>query len=459
MKKIYYLIFPAAAFLLAFLARSLYHYSGFYSPPDVPASQPDSVQVLSEPLGESLVSVESLTPTILVDTSHANRFDEEELSVLFGRIAAAGGRVVYHGFDDDLRQQLRSTGTFVVIANDGDFDANDMLAIDEFVRKGGRLLLIGEPTRLDNVNDINALAGQYGIIYQEDYIYNLVENDHSYLNVILRDFAASDLTAGLDEIVFQGAQSLRVAEGALVMGDENTYSSLREQPGDVTAVALTTNGQVLALPDLTFLTGPYNTFADNDLFIKNIVSFLLGAERSFELLDFPYFFSETADLIYSDTDLLDSGFEDSVRLRQALADIGVQSLLTSALGPDQPLIYIGLYDDITTAAFNALQADGVGIGASDITLEGVGDFSRFDSALIHLHRTDGGLYQLYILADSQDSLANGMAVLLDGRLAECLLSSTTALCRSSMGATPPVTPTPFDDFFFDEVTPTPTASG
>jgi len=458
MKKIYYLIFPAAALLLVFLARSLYYYSGFYSPPDVPTSQPERVQALSEPLGEPLASVEGLTPTILVDTSHANRFDEEELSVLFGRIAAAGGRVVYHGFDDDLRQQLRSTGTFIVIANDGDFDASDMLAIDEFVRKGGRLLLIGEPTRLDDVNDLNSLAGQYGIIYQEDYIYNLVENDGSYLNVILRDFAASDLTAGLDEIVFQGAHSLRVAEGALVMGDENTYSSLREQPGDVTAVALTTNGQVLALPDLTFLTGPYNTFADNDLFIDNIVRFLLGAERSFDLLDFPYFFSSaSADLVYNDTDLLDATFEDSVRLRQALTDIGVQSLLTSAIDPGRPLIYVSLYDDKATAAFSALKAGGITTGTSDLTIEDIGDFSRPDSALFYLHRTDDGVYQLYILADSQESIADGITILLEGRLSECLLSPTTALCRSAMLATP--TPTPFDDFFPDEVTPTPTASG
>ena len=113
-------------------------------------------------------------------------------------------------------------------------DVNGVLAfetLEEFLRKGGRLLIIGEPLRLYSVNGINSLAGAFGIIYQDDYIYNLVENDGSYLNVIFDEFEENTLTKNLDRIVFQGAHSLRVGEGALIMGDENTFSSLREKPG------------------------------------------------------------------------------------------------------------------------------------------------------------------------------------------------------------------------------------
>lgn len=447
MRRRSYLIVALIALVLGFLGRALFYYQGVYSGPEVPTSEADRFEVLSEPLSTPL-PVEAVVTTILVDNAHRNNFDEQELAILFGRIAAAGGRVEVLRSGANLQKRLRSAGAFLVVANQRGFGADQVRAVEEFVRKGGRLLFVGDPTRLDDVNSINSLAGRFGITYQDDYLYNLVDNDGNYLNVILRDFESSDITRGVDKIVFQTAHSLRVREGAIVMGDENTFSSLRERPGDVTAVALTTDDRVLALPDLTSLTGPFNTFGDNDRFIDNVVRFLLTSERTFDLLDFPFFFSTPTDVVYTDTRLLDATFEDATALRETLRGIGAETALQSELDDERALIFLGLYDDVDDEVLALLEADGITItdeplapeGEDDssvesrgrsqgqITLEGVGSLERGGTTLFHLHRAEDGPYQLYLLATDEIILSDGLALLLEDKLTECMVTPVTALC-------------------------------
>jgi hypothetical protein len=453
-KRTLYILIPILAFVLVFLGRSLYYYSGFYTSPQVAHSQITPVEKLSEPLSSPLPPPHVEVGTILIDDSHGNEFEDEELTVLFGRITAAGGLVEYFKFGDDLREALRDAGAFVVIANTSKYGAEEILALEEFVRKGGRLLVISDPLRLYSVNGINSLAGEFGIVYQDDYIYNLVENDGSYLNVIFDEFEENALTENLNRIVFQGANSLRVGEGALIMGDENTFSSLREKPGDVTAVALTSGGRVLALPDMTFLTGPYNTFADNDVFIDNIVHFLLSSKRTFTLLDFPSYFTQSVDIVYTDTDLLERTLDEALDLRDALADIGSVASLSDEFNDNRPLVYLGLYDDIDVEVQSILKKSGItfnggGIFFSEVTLKDIGTFDIKDTALFHLYQDRSGTYQLYILSDTSSRLKGAIMMLLEEGPDECLVTTNTALCEPEIPATDTPTPKPTSTSWFD----------
>jgi len=446
-KRILYILIPILAFAVIFLGRSLYYYSGFYTSPQVTNIQVIPVEKLSEPLNSPLPPQQVRVGTILIDDAHGNGFSDEELTVLFGRITAAGGLVERYKFGDDLREALRNAGAFVVIANSTRYGADDILALEEFVRKGGRLLFIGDPLRVYDVNGMNSLAGVFGIIYQDDYVYNLVENDGSYLNVIFNNFEDNALTKNLDRIVFQGANSLRVGEGALIMGDENTFSSLREKPGDVTVAALTTDGRVLALPDMTFLTGPYNTFADNDVFIDNIVQFLVSSERTFTLLDFPSYFAQSVDIVYTDDDLLERTLDEALGLRDALADIGSVASLSSEFSEERPLVYLGLYNDVDVEVQSILKKSGItfdGGNASftEVTLEDIGSFDLKDTALFHLYQDREGAYQLYILSDTSSRLKGAITMLLDKGLDECLVTDNTAFCEPEIPATDTPTPEP-----------------
>lgn len=467
-----YFIIPLAAFALAFLGRTLYFYRGIYSPPRVPASEVEKVEVLSEPQ-QAVPVVADGNSVVLIDNSHLNKFSDEEMTTLFGRITAAGGRieVILPLHDAELEQRLRGAVAFVVFANQEFYELDELIILENFVRNGGRLLIVGEPTRITFVNAINTIAGHFGIIFQDDYIYNLVENDGNYLNVILRDFADNPITEGVEQIVVRSAHSIRTSGGGLVFGDANTYSSLRETPGDVTVAALTTDGNVLALPDLTFLTGPYNTFADNDLFIDNVVGFLLGGERQFELLDFPHFFKDSVELVFPDSAFLQDSFESTADLRRALEIAGVEPHQDDNLLPGETAIVVSSFDNLDQSLRDILISEGLRVNTVGnlVSLRDVGELNRTNSVILHLRIDEDGNHQLFILADSNEALDRGLSLLLEGGLEDCMLRPETAFCGASTLATPTPTaiptrtpfpsPTPFVTVTPGPASPTPEATG
>ena len=469
----YYYLIPIIVFVLAFFGRGLLYFRGVYNAPDVPTSQAESVAERSQPQQVAPI-VGDGNQVVLIDFSHLNKFSDEEMTTLFGRITAAGGRVelILPFQDEDLEFRLRSASAFVVLANQATYRLDELIILEKFVRDGGRLLIVGDPTRITFVNAINSIAGHFGIIYEDDYIYNLVENDGNYLNVILRDFADHPITEGVNEIVVRAAHSIRAAEGGLVFGDENTYSSLRETPGDVTAVVITTDGNVLALPDLTFLTGPYNTFSDNDRFIDNIVAFLLNGERQYNLLDFPYFYEGTVELVFPDSQFLSESFAVLADLRSALADIGLEAHQEDNLLPGEQALIVAQYSELDSSLRDMLAAAGVNVNSvgDNINLRDIGELNRSDSVLFQLIKLENGQYQLFILADDAEALERGTTILLEGNLEECMLRPGTAFCSPDSLATPTPTPTPTRTPFATESpsdipsetpepSPTPTPSG
>ena len=450
--RVYWMI-PLGVFLLGFVGRTLFYYHGVYLPPNVPTDEVERVEVNVQPPQDSSIAAASFSGTVVVDTAHINNFRPAELTLLFGKITAAGGQAQYHR-SGPLGEALRGARAYVVISPVSAFDAEDVTAVESFVRDGGRLVIIGDPTRLSDTFSLNSLAGRFGVVYQDDYIYNLVDNDGSYLNVYLRNFEDSPLSAGVNEIVVRAAHSLRASEGIVVSGDENTFSSLRETAGGVAAIAVTSGGNVLALPDLTFLTPPYNTFSDNDRFIDNVVAFLLSGDPTFELLDFPQVFGNAAKVVVLDSELLSEAFEDISALRQMLEASGVETSLDDSLFEDEPSIILGTYDSLDGRTQNLLLEDGIRLLSfrDVVVIPDAGELSRSGTVLVHLHRAENGAYELVILGDGVESLRDGLRIILEGRLEECLLHPNTALCVPQILATP--TPTPrFSD------TPTPTVGG
>lgn len=436
-KRLLWMI-PLGLFLLGFLGRSLFFYRGVYIAPHVPTDAVEPVVIVPQALEQSVTEPGSMTGLVVFDDAHINNYSQDEMSVVYGRITAAGGQVKLFGGHEPLATTLRGAKAFVVAINVLAFDNEDALAVEAFVRNGGRLLLIGDPTRVVEANTLNSIAGRFGVLYQGDYIYNIVENDGNYLNVYLRDFEENPLSEGIGEVVVRGAGSLRASGDALASGDANTFSSLREVPGDVVAMALTNDGNVLALTDFTFLTAPYNTFGDNDRFIDNVVAFLLGGDRDYQLLDFPYVFEGDVDLVYTDTSLLQQTFEENGKLRQLLADAGLGSQLSDSLSSGSPAVVVGTYSTASSAVTRALAGDGIDFDGG-VNISGVGDFSTSGTTLFHLHHDRSGQYQLFIMADNAKALSEGLQILFDGKLDACSLTDQTALCVP--GNLPTATPT------------------
>jgi hypothetical protein len=248
------------------------------------------------------------------------------------------------------------------------------------------------------------------------------------------------------------------------LGDETTFSSVSEGGRAMAAAALTTDGQVLAFGDLTFFTEPYNTVENNGTLINNIADFLTDGQREYELADFPYFFNPNVDMVFDNSLVFNSQFEDSVKLKEALEQIDRKVTFKDEIGQENDVIFVGRFDEtevvedyLTEAKIAILDpVDAVeeeeteteesqdsrlalisdeAPGPEDrfidgrIRVEGIGDLERGGSTLFSLQQ-EGGRNVMIILSDNLDTNADAFQLLLDNELPACVVDANLAVCQT-----------------------------
>ena len=352
------------------LLRVIYYYRGLYVPQTVP--MPDHVKAVEEvPTAAHAffqeTDVATAKGTVVIDHAHGNTVQELELNVLLSRLAARGVDTVHLNEGDSLVETLRDAIAFVVIAPHTDFGPQEIEVVADFIRQGGRLLLVADPGRyawkieydeygwmyevpVSDVTAVNSLGARFGLTFADDYVYNTARNAGNYQYVILNDLEESPLTAGLEEVIFYSAHSIPAGDQALITGDENTTSSLSEQSGDLALMSLGGQGHVLAVADLTFMTEPYNSTADNNRLIANIADFLVGGQRTYELADFPLFFGDDIKVVPMWNTEKPIAFKAEMLDRLALLKSAVEktgrTLHWQPAVTDMDAIYVGLYGNV-----------------------------------------------------------------------------------------------------------------
>ena len=237
------------------------------------------------------------------------------------------------------------------------------------------------------------------------------------------------------------------------------------------AAVLTTDDQVLALGDLTFLTEPYSAAESNGVLINNIANFLTTNERSYELKDFPYFFGENIDVVFDNTLVFNSQFEDTVKLKELLEDTDKNVSFTNQIGDENDVIYVGRFDEVegvqdfldaAKISFVTLQPETGDEEASEavesdtdatdteqngaaeeedtdkdqdfvegrIKIEGIGDLERGGSTLFYLHQTEDNRNMLFVLSDNSDTNADAYDLLADQSFTDCLVNPMIAVCQT-----------------------------
>lgn len=265
-------------------AQTLFFYRGIYSAPPMNVYDVGDIQV-SLHLPAEFIDVHGTgTGTVLIDSSHDNSFRPAELNLLAYRIISRGYSIEYSEGNASMEERLADASSYVVISPATAFSSEEVEQIKNFVDDGGRLMLIDDPTRPVQGSEcpygsgptaedkMNTLSTEFGIVYRDDYLYNLKDNDGNFRYIYLTDFENNSITKKLNKIVFYTACSISPPEKGMIFTDENTYSSAREVPGRYSPVVLT-DSNVLAIGDLTFLTEPYNVL-DNNQLISNIADFL-----------------------------------------------------------------------------------------------------------------------------------------------------------------------------------------
>jgi hypothetical protein len=210
---------------------------------------------------------------------------------------------------DALRATLADASALVVISPFFLYSDNEVQVVARFLADGGRLLIISDPDiEGDAARDTNSLAARFDIIFNEDYLYDTVDNDENFTHFFQGGFF--DQAAGLEgsRIAFYGGRSIDGAVTPQVRSASTTLSSLRTGQTDFTTAALgglTANnsvGRVLALSDFDALTDPYVARHDNRRLLDFVAGFLAGGVRNQTIADFPAFLGKEVALIVDSSD-------------------------------------------------------------------------------------------------------------------------------------------------------------
>ena len=422
-----FLLLPLSAGVVLLVSYLFYYdglnFTGSYDPPA-------AVDVSLDDLILPTLTVKSFTGTpeqrdglLVVDRMHGNNFSDDEMVPFLSRVASHGFETRSIGVNGVsaldrlaiLEAELKRADTLAIILPTVPFNDREIGLIQDFIEKDGKVILIGDPARSSVMNSI---AEPLGFIFQEGFLYNLIEHELNYRNIFLRDFRADPLTEGLEQITFYTAGSIKPGKSGIpiVTGDANTYSSIIDRTAPFAPVVKSEDGQVLAISDSSFFIPPRNTITDNSRFIANIADFLTDVDRSFSLGDAPHFFRGRVDVITGD-------FAPPTAASQMKALLDAQDIPADVKQVEDLLsdtVFIGLYEDFPDVAQFLLPA-GVSVGATietpfttPLPIPGTG--------LMLLHTGSDGRQVLVVLADSESSLSQLLFLFQTGELDSGLVS-------------------------------------
>ena len=421
------------AFLIAYFL--FYQGTGYDAPPAVNLTL-EQIDTTSLPprTSEELPIGQQRQGLLIVDGLHANSFTKQELVGFASRVADRGFDVEYIGefnirLDPSqarqryqlLAEKLRRADSLAVILPRFEFTEAEALLVERFVQKGGKLLLISDPGRMQR---IDSLAKRFGVDFQTDYLYNTTENDANFKRIFIRDFQPDQLTAGVEAITLEYAGSVQSTGGGLAFVSPGTKSSLLDQVGDFSTMVWGDTRNVLAIADFTFLVPTNDSLLDNGRLASNIADFLTDSQREYDLPDFPYFYSsaldEGVDVLMGSSGLLNIGLQ----AKSGLAAYGVSSEVVSSEDVTHDTVFLGLYDDASQVG-QYLQA--AGIRVDDTIGTPFLPELELENTAITLLDQDQDRDVLIMLADTPETLTAAVSRLLSGEFRNDLVSDYVAI--------------------------------
>jgi len=426
-------LLPAFA-VIAFGVASLLFYRGGYEPPpqvEVPYEQIAAPRLPPDASVDSPVT-QVKRGLMVVDAQHANTFTESELFTLTSRVANRGYDVEFLGGfiprDEIARSQLleeslRRADSLVVVLPQLEYSDAESALVKRFVSKGGKLLLVSDPTR---PNRINSLAGRFGLEFRPDYLFDMTEYDLIFRNIIVSEFQPDELTVGLDSITLYTAGSIRSSGPGLAFAGAGTRSSLVEDLEQLYPIAGGDSRNVLAIADLTFMVPPQSSLLSNDRLISNIADYLTSTEREYELADFPHFYEAGSD---AGTDILlgrESLWDIGIEMKNGLSAYSISSEISGVEDLSRDTVFLGLYEDALPMS-RYLQAAGVRVGDTLGTpftpeLDPQGTF-------VTVLDQNQDRHVLVVLADSPRTLFGAVNRLLDGEFRGDLVTNFVGVGR------------------------------
>lgn len=420
-------IVAAVAFLVAYFT----FYRGGYEPAPVP--EPPLLEISNAWLSPRISAEPALGQVrqglLVVDALHRNSFTEAELAGFASRVAARGFDVEilgdFYPLADPseaehsvrhLGDRLRRADAFAVILPQTPFRDTEAALVEEFVQKGGKLLLVSEPGRPQNINE---LAEKFGVDFQPDYLYNTVENDINYRRILIRDFQPDQLTAGLETITLEYTGSVHSKGDGLLFTGAGTKSSVQEGVKTYSPMAYGDTRNVLAMADFTFMVPINDSLLDNGRLVSNIADYVTESQREFLLSDFPYFYERGkdagVDILLGRPALLGNGQE----FISGLAPYRFSSQIVPAEDLSRDTVFLGLFGDAPQVS---QYLEGAGVRVDDsLGTPFLSDLDLDGTAVVVLDQSQGR-DMLVVLADTPATLSVAIGRLLSGEYRGDLLN-------------------------------------
>lgn len=235
-------------------------------------------QMFATQRSESLESLSSIgggaEGTILIDLSHKNDLWLSEIGTLLSELVKQGLKVRFIGDRSNFTTLLSFAKALMIVNPNSLYSDNEIKAIVGFVKRGGKLVLIYDPSRTYAIY-INSIAMDLGIYFVDGFLYDIKNHYKIYRNIIVTEFNSSELlTKNLTKLVFFTATHIVSNGTAIAFTSNTTVLSTSESSGVYSPIVVVKN--VVAIGDLTFLTDPYCYLADNKIFVKRLVEFIKG---------------------------------------------------------------------------------------------------------------------------------------------------------------------------------------
>jgi len=236
--------------------------------------------------------------TIVIDVAHSNDVSEETLEPVVSALTAGGHTVQYHEASDefdsdpaaDLNKTLRGADALIVVEPETRYTAEEAAGVSAFADAGGRVLFAAGPdsSGLGGLlgllggtqptgDEFAAVTSPVGIAYDTGYLYNMEEYANNFQTIYATPSTDSELTDGVNRVVFDGPTPV-VADGQTLLTTlEGTEHSETRETGAYSVFAR--SGNAIAVGDPGFMSSTNYNRADNDVLISNILEFLVTGEK------------------------------------------------------------------------------------------------------------------------------------------------------------------------------------
>ena len=192
------------AFLFPILVRGLWFYHGISTRPEIATPQYAALTIPPLPLETPVEEkdIKQVGGTVVVDSTHTNQFQPAEILSLKQAVENRGGKVEFLTDSSLLENQLKYASAYVVLSPSTAFTAGEINLVESFVGRGGRLVVFTDATRGMVFSDFftgsttvypdtyaaNPLLERFGITVNNDYLYDLQENEGNFRNVFFDEF-------------------------------------------------------------------------------------------------------------------------------------------------------------------------------------------------------------------------------------------------------------------------------